>query len=148
MFEKIKNFFGKEPVKEVVQPAAPTQPVPKKKRKPKEKVQETPKTAKELATEAGEPYIEVVNFDMDGADVHTGNFTLDFNDIFVAKLIRAGYQLKKDDTDYEIVDRWFTQICRSIVLEQYEQDQADPTNRDMTMTPFVKDLGNGRKEVS
>lgn len=144
MFEKIKNLFKKEQPVSIQEPKKATKQ--KKPRKVKEKVQPTVKSKKDLATDAGEPYIEVQNFEID--DLHSGNFTLDFNDIFVAKLIRAGYQLKKDDTDYEIVDRWFTQICRSIVLEQYEQEQADPNNRDLTMVPTVKDIGNGRKEVS
>ena len=54
---------------------------------------------------------------------------------------------KKDDTDREIVDRWFTDVCRTVVLEMYEQQQADPENRDLR-TVRTRDLGNGRTEVS
>jgi len=45
------------------------------------------------------------------------------------------------------VDRWFHTICRNIVLEIYEQNQADPTNRDERVVR-TKDLGGGRTEVS
>ena len=41
--------------------------------------------------------------------------------MFVAKLVRAGYQGK---TDNDIVDNWFQDVCRNVVLESYEQEQA------------------------
>jgi len=50
-----------------------------------------------------------------------GAFELDWNDLFVAKLVRAGYQGK---TDNDIVDNWFQDVCRNVVLESYEQEQA------------------------
>ena len=46
---------------------------------------------------------------------------LDWNDLFVAKLVRAGYQGK---TDNDIVDNWFQDVCRNVVLESYEKEQA------------------------
>ena len=62
-------------------------------------------------------------------------------------LIRAGYKMKEDDTDTVIVDRWFQTVCRNIALEVYEQEQADPTNRELRNVR-TRDLGNGRTEVS
>ena len=62
-----------------------------------------------------------------------------WNDLFVAKLVRAGYSQKADDTDIEIVDRWFQTVCRNVAQETYEQFQADPDNR--------TNLGNGYTEV-
>ena len=38
-------------------------------------------------------------------------------------------------------------VCRNVVLELYDQQQADPDNRDMR-TIQTRDLGNGRTEVS
>jgi hypothetical protein len=62
-------------------------------------------------------------------------------------LVRAGYKYKDSDTDIDLVNRWFSQICRNIALEVYEQVVADPLNRDVR--PVQKrDLGNGRTEVS
>ena len=138
MFDKLKNIFKKEePKKE-----AP-QPVPKKEKEKK-------LTPKELATQAGEPYITVLSMDIDPEDINSGAFELDFNEIFVARLVKAGYMMKKEDTDAEIVDRWWTQVCRNVALELYEQQQADPENRYRTDMRVVKskDLGNGRSEIS
>ena len=84
------------------------------------------KTDKEIATERGEPWVEVLGIEVDMDNLGSGAFDLDFNEIFVAKLVRAGY---KGKTDYEVVDQWFIGICKEIVKETYEQHNADPTNR-------------------
>lgn len=148
MFDKLKNIFKK--------PEPPPLP-PAKEKKPraprKPKVVATPPelSEKEKATAAGEPYVNVVSFEMNAKDIHTGDFTIDFNDKFVLNLIRAGYKIKDTDTDVDIVDRWFTQICRSIVLEQLEQVEADPANRgaDNVRPPVTKrNLGDGKVEIS
>ena len=118
-------------------PAAPAE----SKEKP-EKV--TQKSAKELATERGEPYVAIISMDINPQNLHEGSFELDWNEKFVANLVRAGYMMDKDDTDAEIVDRWFQNVCRNVVMETWEQEQA------MNPARFTKsrDLGNGRREVS
>lgn len=136
MFEKLKNLFKKpEPIKE---------PEPKK---VKEKKVAPELTAKEKATAAGEPYINILSLEIDPADVNNGAFELDWNDKFIMNLIRAGYKQKDTDTDDVLVDRWFQTVCRNIALEVYEQQQADPTNRDLRVVR-TKNLGGGRTEVS
>ena len=105
------------------------------------KEQKVKKTPKELATEAGEPWVEVLGIDISKDNPGAGSFELDWNDKFVANLIRAGYQGK---TDQDIVDNWFRSVCQNVVMENYEQEQADPDNRPSNR----KDLGNGRTEVS
>ena len=102
------------------------------------------KSAKDLATERGEPYVAIVSLDLNPENLHEGAFELDWNEKFVANLIRAGYMMKKDDTDAEIVDRWFQNICRHVVMETWEQEQA------MNPTRYTRerDLGDGRKEIS
>jgi hypothetical protein len=138
MFDKLKNLFKKpEPV---VQKE-------KKPRKTKEKKVEAELTAKEKATQAGEPYVNVVRMELDPNDVNNGSFELDWNDKFILNLIKSGYKMKDDDTDQLIADRWFQTVCRNIALELYEQQQADPENRDIRVVR-TKDLGNGRTEVS
>ena len=97
-------------------------------------------SAKEQATKNGEPYVEVLGMDIDTNDPGNGSFELDWNDIFVARLIKAGYQGK---TDQDIVDNWFKTVCRNVMLETYEQEQADPDKRSNR-----RDLGNGRTEIS
>ena len=62
-------------------------------------------------------------------------------------MIKAGYKIKKNDTDADIVDRWFTDVARSIVLEMHEQMNADPDIRDLRVI-HKKDIGNNRTEVS
>ena len=108
------------------------------------------KTAKEIATEAGEPYVAILSVELDPENVGNGAFELDWNSIFITQLVKAGYMKKKDDTDQDIVDRWFQDICRTVVLEYYQQQQADPDNRYRTDIRVVrtKDIGDGRSEVS
>jgi hypothetical protein len=122
-----------------------------KKKKP-EKKKEAPKakkTDKEIATENKEPWVNVLTVEVDPDDPGNGAFELDWNDHFVAKLVKAGYQQKKEDTDAVIVDRWFQAVCKNVLAENYEQweanqDQADGRARQMN----ENDLGNGRTEVS
>jgi hypothetical protein len=143
LFDKL---FGKkpEPIKEVKVP-----PKPKKPRKPKEPKAEL--TPKQIATQKGEPYVNIIHMDVDPNDINSGAFELDWNDKFVLNLIKSGYKIRDDDTDTTIVDRWFQTVCRNVALELYEQQQADPENRAMTGDMRVvkaKDLGDGRTEVS
>jgi len=105
------------------------------------KEQKVKKTSKELATERDEPWVEVLSMDIDKDNPGQGSFELDWNDKFVANLIRAGYQGK---TDQDIVDNWFKAVCRNVIQENFEQEQADPDNRPNNR----KDLGNGRTEIS
>ena len=143
MFEKIKNLFKKsEPVKEPVKE--------KKPRKVKEKKVEPQLSEKEKATAAGEPYVNIIKMEIDPKDINSGSVELDFNDKFVLNLIRAGYKMKETDTDNDIVDRWWTNLCRATVLETFEQEWADPSKRTNSDVRNVrtKDLGDGRTEVS
>lgn len=117
-----------------------TPPVPKPKAEPKA----PPKTAKEIATEKGEPWVDILSMDVDPENLHQGAFELDWNEKFVANLVRAGYQMKPDDADSDIVDRWFQAVCRNVVLETWEQEQAMNPSRVIR----TKDIGGGRSEVS
>jgi hypothetical protein len=106
-------------------------------------------TEKEEATLAGEPYISIIKVELDPADINNGSFELDWNDKFVINLIKQGYKIRQDDTDSMVVDRWFQTVCRNIALEVYEQQQADPDNRESDMRVIQqRDLGNGYTEVS
>ena len=83
-------------------------------------------TAKELANIAHEPYVQILGIEVDVDNLGQGAFELDWNDVFVAKLVRAGYPGK---TDQDVVDNWFKEVCRNVLLETYEQEQADPEKR-------------------
>ena len=140
MFDKLKGWFGQ---------GAQTNPPPTQARPepppatPKKK--EPVKTAKQLATEKGEPYIAVLSMDVDPENLHQGAFELDWNEIFVNRLIKAGYMIKKEDTDSEIVDRWFQNVCRHVVMETWEQEQAINNSGVWVKTT---NIGGGRSEVS
>jgi len=120
------------------------------KKKPVETKDETPKvkkkSEKDLATERGEPYVAILSMEIDPENMQQGAFELDWNDKFVANLMRAGYQMNPKDTDADIVDRWFTAVCRNIVMETYEQYEAMNPERDRVVK--TRDLGDGRSEVS
>lgn len=122
-------------------PAKKTAPSKKTVQQPKPKLR-VGANAKEAATKRGEPYISVVSVELDPDNVGNGAFELDWNDIFVAKLLRAGYE-GKDDA--QIVDRWFQTICRNVLMENYEQWEANQTGERIIVK---KDLGNGYTEVS
>lgn len=104
------------------------------------------KTEKELATEKGEPYVAILKMDVDPHNLHQGAFELDWNEIFVARLIKAGYQMSKEDSDADLVDRWFQNVCRHVVMETWEQEQAIIKGAGQYVN--TRDLGNGRTEVS
>jgi len=108
---------------------------PFKSRKKKQEVKK--KSAKELATERKEPWVSILDMDINYEDIASGSFELDWNDYFVTRLLKAGY---KGKTDADIVDQWFQQVCRNVALETYEQEMADPERR--------KDLGDGKVEIS
>lgn len=103
------------------------------------------KTEKDLATERGEPWVQVLRMDIDPANLHQGAFELDWNEIFVARLVKAGYMIKRDDTDAEIVDRWFQNVCRHVVMETWEQEQAI---KNSGLWVQRRDIGDGRSEIS
>jgi len=131
MMNKFKNIFKKK---------QPEKPQPKKKKL----------SPKEEATKNGEPFIDIIKVDVDPENINSGSFELDWNDKFLTNLIKQGYQLKSNEDENVIVDRWFQTVCKNIAMEIYEQDQADPDNRasgDMRVIN-QKDLGDGRTEVS
>lgn len=106
------------------------------------------KTAKEIATEKGEPWVSVVQVELDPDNIGNGAFELDWNEKFIINLVRAGYQSKPNEEESVIVDRWFQTVCKNIVMESYEQWEA---NQPVDARPRVidrRDVGDGRTEAS
>ena len=136
----MKKWFGKDaqvnPKSTQTRPEPP--PAPSKKKEPE-------KTAKQIATENNEPYVAILSMDIDPANLHQGAFELDWNEIFVARLVKAGYMIKPTDADSDIVDRWFQNVCRHVVMETWEQDQA--MRNSVSGYVHTRDLGDGRSEV-
>jgi hypothetical protein len=92
------------------------------------------KSPKEIATEAGEPWVSVLNVEVDPANPGNGAFELDWNEHFIKQLWKAGY---RDEDENDMVDRWFQDVCRHVVMESYEKEEAMVTRND---------LGDGRTE--
>ena len=139
MFEWFKK--AKKPKRDAVDAFADSVKIP-----PMPKVKAASKSDKEIATEKGEPYVAMVRMDIDPENLHQGSFELDWNEIFIARLVKAGYMIKREDTDAEIVDRWFQNVCRHVVMETWEQEQAIRTSGAQYVS--TRDLGNGRSEIS
>ena len=129
MFNSVKQLFQRKKTEEIPKP---------------KKIKATKKTEKELADERGEPYVSILRVDLDPNNIGEGSFELDWNDKFLAQLVRAGYQIQPNEPENEIVNRWFATVCRNVAFETYEQEMADPDKRRVER----KDLGNGRAEIS
>jgi hypothetical protein len=130
----IFDRFKKKPLESV----AKVPPVPR--------VKAPEKTAKQIATEKNEPYVAILTMDIDPNNLHQGAFELDWNEIFIARLVKAGYMMKPTDADSDIVDRWFQNVCRHVVMETWEQDQAMRNSANGYV--HARDIGDGRTEIS
>lgn len=62
-----------------------------------------------------EPWVKVLNMNVNPDNPRNGFFELDWNDEFVNMLTQNGYQ---GESQEEIVDRWFQTLCRTIGNEQ------------------------------
>jgi hypothetical protein len=149
MFDSFKKLFKPTtiPLGTPITPA----PRPRKPRVKKPVVDRLTPDAKAIATAKGEPYVAILSVDVDPSNINNGAFELDWNDKFLVNLIKAGYKMREDDKDSDIVDRWFHTVCRNVVMEVYEQEAADPSNRDPVTGERIiiqKPLGGGRTEVS
>jgi len=75
---------------------------------------------------------------------NNGAFEIDYNDKFLSQLVRAGYQKERNESEDRIIDRWFQDICRNVLMENYEQWEADPK---MRPRPNEVKRDDGRSEV-
>ena len=119
-------------------------------KKEKEQVEENVKTAeelrrealdaeKELATKNGEPWVAVLDTQVNPDNIKNGFFELDWNNEFIERLLDAGY---KGETNEQIVDAWF----RTIVIQMLEEEgqSADRNMGHINVVPIDK----GRSSVS
>jgi hypothetical protein len=94
---------------------------------------------KVLATEQGIPYIDFLDVAMDpDNEASLGAIEMDWNVHFIEMLQRHGYVGVSDE---DAVDQWFRDVCKSVVLETYEnEDQSGHVTRE--------EVGDGRTEYS
>jgi len=126
-------------------PAAKTPAKKTPAKKTTKKIDFTGMTPRQIADAKGEPWVSVISVELDPDNIGNGAFELDWNEKFIANLVRAGY---KGKTDADMVDQWFADVCKNVLAENYEQWEA---NQPYDARPRVidrKDLGNGRTEVS
>lgn len=64
---------------------------------------------------ADEPWIKVIDINVNSDNPRNGFFELDWNDEFVNMLKQHGYT---GNSDEEIVDQWFQSLCRNIGAEE------------------------------
>ena len=94
---------------------------------------------KEEATSAGEPWVAVLDTQVNPDNIKNGFFEIDWNNEFIEQLLDAGY---KGESQEEIVDQWF----KTIVIQMLEEE-GESADRDMGYVNVVP-IDKGRSEVS
>ena len=64
--------------------------------------------------DSDEPWVNVVKAHVDPSNPKSGYFELEWNAAFVLFLRKGGYQ---GSTPEEIVDQWFTDMCRNVSMD-------------------------------
>tara|TARA_R110000868_G_C10546938_1_gene735532 strand:+ start:239 stop:643 length:405 start_codon:yes stop_codon:yes gene_type:complete len=93
------------------------------------------------ATKKGEPWVNVLDMQVNEENIRNGFFELDWNELFVKELIRNGYGTAQDPEE-EIVDRWF----KDIIFNMLQEEGLD-TSRNSGYINVVP-LAKGKSEVS
>lgn len=70
--------------------------------------------------ESNEPWVNVVNTNFDEGNPNQGFMELEWNSAFINFLRQHGYTGKNDD---EIVDKWFTELCKNIGAQMDEENK-------------------------
>jgi len=82
------------------------------------------KNPKEYATRRKEPWVGVIETHVNNENVRNGFFELDWNKYFIEKLRQQGYGFD-GDSDEDIVDRWFRELCANVVVDGDFGGQVD-----------------------
>lgn len=94
---------------------------------------------KQAATEKGEPWVAVLDTQINKDNIRNGFFELDWNNEFIEQLLDAGYQ---GESNEEIVDAWF----KTIVMQMLEEEGLD-NDREMGYINVVP-IDKGKSSVS
>lgn len=81
------------------------------------KEEEAKLTPKERATKKGESWVSVLDTKVNKDNPRNGFFELDWNELFIEELKKAGYGFD-GDPDEEIVDRWFRDIVKNMLADE------------------------------
>jgi hypothetical protein len=99
------------------------------------------KDPKEYANQTQEPWVAVLDTQINKENIRNGFFELDWNEFFIKELILNGYGTNADPEE-EIVDRWF----RDIVFNMFAEEGLD-TQRGSGYINVVP-ISKGKSEVS
>lgn len=99
------------------------------------------KDPKEYATKRKEPWVSVLDVQVNEENIRNGFFELDWNEYFIQQLLEAGYGTDADPEE-EIVDRWFKDIVYNMLV-----DEGLDTDRGAGYINVVP-IDKGRSEVS
>ena len=94
---------------------------------------------KALATKKKEPWVAVLDTQVNPNNIRNGFFELDWNNEFIEQLLDAGYT---GETNEQIVDAWF----RTIVAQMLGEEGQDP-KRDAGYINVVP-IDKGKSEIS
>lgn len=94
---------------------------------------------KQQATANGEPWVAVLDTQVNPKSIKNGFFELDWNNEFIERLLDEGY---KGESQEAIVDAWF----RTVIVQMLEEEGVDVA-REMGHIN-VAPLANGKSEVS
>tara|TARA_B100000963_G_scaffold357177_1_gene378774 strand:- start:1228 stop:1692 length:465 start_codon:yes stop_codon:yes gene_type:complete len=82
---------------------------------------------KKIATLDGEPWVKVIKMELEKDKPGSGFFEIDFNEDFVEYLANNGYEGSDNDS---IVDGWFNDLCKNIVMEGLEDGEGNSKSFD------------------
>ena len=99
------------------------------------------KDPKAYATKKKQPWVNVLDMQVNKDNIRNGFFELDWNKYFIKDLIRNGYG-EEADPEEEVVDRWF----RDIVYNMLDEEGMD-TSRGAGYINVVP-IAKGKSEVS
>ncbi len=129
-WNKVKQAIG-------IQPKILEEPVTEK--TPEELRREALAKEKEEATKKKEPWVAVLDTQVNPDNIRNGFFELDWNNEFVEQLLDAGYS---GESPEQIVDGWF----KTIIGQMLEDEGLDKSReRGYINTSSLKD---GKSEVS
>ena len=94
---------------------------------------------KALATKNKEPWVAVLDTQVNPDNIRNGFFELDWNNEFIEQLLDAGY---KGETNEQIVDAWF----KTVISQMLEEEGQDP-KRDAGYINVVP-IDKGKSEIS
>ena len=72
---------------------------------------------KAAATKRKEPWVNVLDMQVNEENIRNGFFELDWNKYFIQELLAAGYGSEGDEEE-QIVDRWFKDIIFNMLQEE------------------------------